>query len=53
MEEIKEKYILKQKIKAKRIKLIDSLESNKKNKEIKYAISILNELLKDEEVTNV
>jgi len=51
-ENIKENYISKQKIKAKRIKLIDDLALNNYGERtktaIKYAIKILSELLGEE-----
>ena len=45
---IKENYISKQKIKAKRIKLIDELKTSKNKTATKYAIKILSELLGEE-----
>ena len=48
MEEIKENYISRYKIKTKKIKLIDELKISKNKTAIKYAIKILSELLGEE-----
>ena len=51
-DDLKEKYVLKLKIKAKRIKLIDNLKDEKyksrtSQKMLQFAINLLNEILEE------